>query len=356
LLHLTLNNPQMKNNYTVHIPTPCHENWDAMAPVEQGRFCQSCAKQVVDFSMMTDQEVLNYFSKATGSTCGRFNNDQLQRPLQPTKIEKKKAWWVAAMMPLLMLVEKAGAQKKNSQCAKPNIISQRTAGEAVFMGKVLAPGIKPVRTVTGYIIDTLGKPVPYATIKFNNRYKTNADSVGAFTLAGVLNDAANDIEVSCIGYKTQNVALIDTTDSYEIVLQETINDLKLVVVDSWLRVDRCSYTTGASVVGLDINVESFKQPKDNFLLKPFIKAPFNVYPNPAPRGANVTIAFKNEGEYSIQLFDNSGKLVNVDKYNAVKAFLQTTLTIPSSLTAGMYFIRLVNEKNKKQYTSKLIVM
>ena len=44
------------------IPEPCHENWQEMTPTQQGRFCKACAKEVIDFSMMTDTEVLNYFA------------------------------------------------------------------------------------------------------------------------------------------------------------------------------------------------------------------------------------------------------------------------------------------------------
>jgi hypothetical protein len=30
------------------IPEPCHQNWDAMTPNEQGRHCTSCVNTVVD--------------------------------------------------------------------------------------------------------------------------------------------------------------------------------------------------------------------------------------------------------------------------------------------------------------------
>ncbi len=72
--------PAMKKETYLHIPEPCHEQWDKMSPAQQGRFCQQCSKTVVDFSTMTDQQVLKVLSKESGTTCGRFTSDQLERP------------------------------------------------------------------------------------------------------------------------------------------------------------------------------------------------------------------------------------------------------------------------------------
>ena len=60
------------------IPEPCHENWQQMTLTTQGRFCNACAKEVVDFSMMTDMQVLNYFTTGTNEkVCGRALPEQL---------------------------------------------------------------------------------------------------------------------------------------------------------------------------------------------------------------------------------------------------------------------------------------
>src|SRR5437868_15533352 len=77
----------MSKKFQLTIPKPCHEKWDNMSPVERGKFCGSCQKQVVDFSDMSDRQVAEFFKKpSTGSVCGRFMTDQLERDLQiPTK-------------------------------------------------------------------------------------------------------------------------------------------------------------------------------------------------------------------------------------------------------------------------------
>ncbi len=65
--------------YSVSIPQPCHQNWNAMTPNEQGKFCHSCQKTVTDFTTFTDQQFIEYFSNTKNHNgCGRFLNKQIQ--------------------------------------------------------------------------------------------------------------------------------------------------------------------------------------------------------------------------------------------------------------------------------------
>jgi|SRR6185312_4157158 len=67
------------------IPAPCHESWDNMTPNERGRFCSSCNKTVVDFSLFTDKQLVEYFSKVKENVCGRLADYQLNRQLLYTE-------------------------------------------------------------------------------------------------------------------------------------------------------------------------------------------------------------------------------------------------------------------------------
>ncbi|WP_269234592.1 energy transducer TonB [Flavobacterium flavigenum] len=68
----------MERNYKITIPEPCQENWDKMTPKDNGRFCMSCSKTVVDFTVMLPAEIQHYFiQNQNGSICGRFKNSQL---------------------------------------------------------------------------------------------------------------------------------------------------------------------------------------------------------------------------------------------------------------------------------------
>jgi len=68
----------MDDKHKITIPKPCHENWNKMTPNENGRFCLSCAKTVVDFTSMLPYEVQHYFiQNQNEKICGRFKNSQL---------------------------------------------------------------------------------------------------------------------------------------------------------------------------------------------------------------------------------------------------------------------------------------
>src|SRR5690349_2668277 len=96
------------------IADPCHENWDNMTTAEQGRFCASCQKQVVDFTNMTDTQLADFFkTKSTGSTCGRFYDDQLNRNIQvPGKTIPWIKYFFQIALPAFLMSAKASAQAK----------------------------------------------------------------------------------------------------------------------------------------------------------------------------------------------------------------------------------------------------
>lgn len=77
----------------VEIKEPCHANWNAMLPQEQGRHCAQCDKVVMDFTSMTDARVFSYISQHE-NICGRFYNHQLNRPISETSNTIGAAKWL----------------------------------------------------------------------------------------------------------------------------------------------------------------------------------------------------------------------------------------------------------------------
>ncbi|HTL81164.1 MAG TPA: hypothetical protein VL651_05645 [Bacteroidia bacterium] len=70
----------------LHIPKPCHENWNAMSPGEKGRHCAVCSKVVMDFTAMPTEKVVEFIAaKSSEKICGRFRSDQVSVPVFPQK-------------------------------------------------------------------------------------------------------------------------------------------------------------------------------------------------------------------------------------------------------------------------------
>ena len=48
--------PELK----ITIQNPCSENWDAMHLQTTGRYCETCSTLVVDFTKMSDEELIQF--------------------------------------------------------------------------------------------------------------------------------------------------------------------------------------------------------------------------------------------------------------------------------------------------------
>lgn len=68
----------MSKYYSLRIPEPCHEDWNLMSPKDKGRFCNSCSKVVVDFTLMKDQEIKDFLQENQDKKlCGHIYKSQL---------------------------------------------------------------------------------------------------------------------------------------------------------------------------------------------------------------------------------------------------------------------------------------
>ncbi len=177
----------MSKKLQLTIPKPCHENWDAMTDVQKGKFCGSCQKQVVDFTNMSDRQLAEFFKKpSTGSVCGRFMNDQLERAIE---IPKKRIPWLKYFFTIALpafFISKASAQQQPKMMGKVMRPALRDTAKTITVPPVrmlgmIAPLIQPVvkgdtviqivkespkatDMIRGRVVDETGEPVPYASI------------------------------------------------------------------------------------------------------------------------------------------------------------------------------------------------
>lgn len=342
----------MPKNTTIHIDNPCSEDWDRMTPGTEGRLCSSCKKTVVDFTRMSDQEVLQWLARPRGSVCGRFGGGQLNRGMipQPERANSRLGLWRYLLAGLLVSSEVAAQDKP----ASPPI-SQRDKSNSdndVVVGKFAAQPLDHSRltglpdTLRGRLIDSSsGLPVSYASITIDSHHGYSANEKGYFAIARKNISAEHTLKISAIGYK---VLTIDVTKTWAEDQREKVLLLSLsenTLMGDIVVVQRTRHKKVVSLL------------KDSLAFTGLTQKALTVYPNPVSRGAAVTLSMRLDepGTYSAQLFNTSGVLIETMKVEGGEKSKNVLMDIPPTLVAGIYFIRLSHPAVKKVYTQELAV-
>lgn len=80
----------MNEKFSISIESPCSEKFRNFEPRNQGGYCNSCQKVVIDFTKMSDREILNYFDRQINKTCGVFLESQLKMYSDSQSLPKLK--------------------------------------------------------------------------------------------------------------------------------------------------------------------------------------------------------------------------------------------------------------------------
>lgn len=191
-----------QNQISLAIPQRCHENWDQMSAQEQGRFCSSCQKIVVDFTRMSDQELLAFFQRPSGNrVCGRLRRDQLERSIEVPR--RKKPWLrylLSVTLPALLITKQAIAQGSVRVVRK----EQLPAAKGYLPLDSLAKPVENRRIeLTGNVQDTDGLPLVAATVRVTGtNFATSTGVDGAFVFSCEWESSQPlTLEISAIGYE-----------------------------------------------------------------------------------------------------------------------------------------------------------
>lgn len=193
----------MKKPIQISIPSPCHENWDAMAPSDKGRFCASCQKTVIDFSKASDREIAATYKKDT-NTCGRFRADQLNRDLIIP--QEKSSLWIAASAALISFLglgthavsAQTPSEKANTHTVNPDY-------------NKTVPKTSDPKKIKGKITDEQGKPLQNVEVKnITTGISVRTDKKGIYTTTVSNGDK---IGIRMTGYVAQSVVFDGKMDT-----------------------------------------------------------------------------------------------------------------------------------------------
>jgi hypothetical protein len=221
----------------IQIDKPCSEDFKTFTKTATGGFCSSCKKNVVDFTKMSDEEVLTYFSTEKSKTCGVFLESQLKSYSNPSlsSNRKKSSAFASSIFGLsvvsLLSLTNAYSQEKNT--TTPAVIKENVA---ITKGSDLGDSNEKF-TVSGVISDKSG-PLPGANIYLKNQnISTQTDVDGKFTFPKKL-ETGDVLLVTYIGYvgkeikvtAENNSTIMNCTiklDDYEVVMMGEVATTKV---------------------------------------------------------------------------------------------------------------------------------
>lgn len=194
---------------SINIKNACHQDWLQMDKTDLGRHCHSCQKEVIDFTQLSTEEILDYFTnKKEGSTCGRFEKSQLRTlnpPLRSNYLKKK----ALALFSSLILT----ATSIYGQSEEP-----KTHPRIEFLSIPQDSG-----KISGVLVDEEGQPLIAATVVIlETSQGTITDLDGKFSLdVSKVNAKHATLETHYVGYESFQVKMHDLKENqFRIILPE----------------------------------------------------------------------------------------------------------------------------------------
>jgi len=202
---------------SITIEKPCDQSWQQMTEVNNGRHCDRCCKTVVDFTRMSNAEIISYLS-TRNDICGRFDTPQLNNLNQSLSYNKKnflnwKSWGLAAM--ILGFSQYAKADTR--QAVKVEQYPYQNRYEPVIDSSIIVKG-KIVRQENGL-------PMPGTTVRLKGTNKeTLTDKNGEFKLE--VRSTSDTLVANICGYNSEEIRVSQlTTLNNSITMQPNIGYL-----------------------------------------------------------------------------------------------------------------------------------
>jgi len=248
----------MERKHQITIPEPCHENWDKMTPSDNGRFCMSCSKTVIDFSTMLPNEIKHFFvQKQDTKICGRFRNEQLesliiQIPIQilHTQTNYHKMFLLALFIAMgTTLFSCQNKDGKKQKIDKVEVVKDTSTPMPITVGEISITKYNP-----GYVappppppkVDQVKFVKPGAVVKNAKTLKSKTDSC-----TKTQKTAADSIQYD--GLYTTGVVYISNNVTDPADYPGGQNKLYRVFKQNFIIPEKASDVEGELELGFDIN-------------------------------------------------------------------------------------------------------
>lgn len=172
--------------YLLSIDKPCEKEWNSMSQSDVGRFCSHCSKSVVDFTQLTDSQVIKILDQNSGKLCGRLTQEQLNRTIQIYEPKNTARLYKILAGFFLFGISKnsLAINLKKVDRGTVSIIDNKLTN--TYLSKIISDLAKDSlkNVVQGLVIDSETKmPLAFASVFIKDKkIGTSTDMYGKFSL------------------------------------------------------------------------------------------------------------------------------------------------------------------------------
>ncbi|GAA4055843.1 carboxypeptidase-like regulatory domain-containing protein [Flavobacterium chungnamense] len=214
----------------IQIDQPCSEDYKTFNKTDEGGFCKSCKKNVIDFTKMNDKEIFNFFTNENNKTCGIFLESQLKSYANPSLASNRtmsnsfsSCLFGLSLVSLLSLTNVYSQEQKtntNTIVKEENSATKKDTNSEDQNEKF---------TVSGIVSDGI-IPLPGANIYLKNyNISTQTDIDGKFTFPKQL-EAGDILLVTYIGYKEKEIKVTRENQSIKMNYSIKLDNCQIVMM------------------------------------------------------------------------------------------------------------------------------
>jgi hypothetical protein len=196
----------------ISIPEPCQQQWQNMTETNGGRHCSACNKTVIDFTTMSNQQIIEILS-ASNNTCGRLEEWQVRSVNLKLREQYQPLFnWtrITAAASLLFMLPVVGAYAQHKTIRKKQVHHvQPKSAKAISY-----------RTISGVIRDSVNNStLPGVVILVKGTHINSVtDMDGKYIIK--VPEYADTLLTNYTGYTNQNITIPRDSDCVDIALAE----------------------------------------------------------------------------------------------------------------------------------------